>query len=159
MMTVNIICVGKLKEQYLKDGCAEYIKRLSPFAKVNIIELQEERCGDEPSDAQIKSVVEKEGERITARLPKSGVTIPLCIEGREFSSPEFSSLLEKTSLESSSVTFVIGGSFGLSEKVKNSGKTKLSFGRLTLPHQLARLVLLEQIYRAFSISANSKYHK
>ncbi len=159
MMTVNIICVGKLKEQYLKDGCAEYIKRLSPFAKINVVEIAEERCADEPSEAQIRSVVEKEGERIIAKLPKSGAIIPLCIEGTEFSSAEFSKRLEKISLENSTITFIIGGSFGLSEKVKNSGNPKLSFGRLTLPHQLARLVLLEQIYRAFSISANSKYHK
>ena len=159
MISVNIICVGKLKEQYLRDGCAEYIKRISAFSKVNVIEVAEERCGDEPSEAEIKSVIEKEGSRIIAKIPKGSCVIPLCIEGKEFSSPEFSARLEKLSLEHSAVTFIIGGSFGISDEVKALGKIKLSFGKLTLPHQLARMVLLEQIYRAFSISNNSKYHK
>lgn len=159
MISVNVICVGKLKEQYLRDGCAEYIKRLSAFSKVNVIEVAEERCGDDPSDSEIKTVIEKEGSRIAAKIPKGSFVIPLCIEGKEFSSPEFSAQLEKLSLEHSSVTFIIGGSFGISDEVKALGKIKLSFGKMTLPHQLARMVLLEQVYRAFSISNNSKYHK
>ena len=159
MISVNVICVGKLKEQYLRDGCAEYIKRISAFSKVNVIEVAEERCGDDPSDSEIKNVIEKEGSRIIAKIPKGSCVIPLCIEGKEYSSPEFSALLEKTSLEHSSVAFIIGGSFGISDEVKALGKIKLSFGKLTLPHQLARMVLLEQVYRAFSISNHSKYHK
>lgn len=159
MISVNVICVGKLKEQYLRDGCAEYIKRISAFSKVNVIEVAEERCGDDPSDSEIKNVIEKEGARIIAKIPKGSCVIPLCIEGREFSSPEFSAQLEKLSLQHSAVTFIIGGSFGISDEVKALGKIKLSFGKLTLPHQLARMVLLEQVYRAFSISNNSKYHK
>lgn len=159
MISVTIICVGKLKEQYLRDGCAEYIKRLSAFSKVNVIEVAEERCGDDPSEAEIKSVIEKEGARIITKIPKGSCVIPLCIEGREYSSPEFSAQLEKISLEHSAVTFIIGGSFGISDEVKSLGKIKLSFGKMTLPHQLARMVLLEQVYRAFSISHNSKYHK
>lgn len=159
MIAVNIICVGKLKEKFLRDGCAEYVKRISAFSKINVIEVPEERCGDNPSDAEIKNVIEKEGKRISAKIPKGSAVIPLCIEGREYSSPDFSAELEKMSMTFSSVTFVIGGSFGLSDNIKALGKIKFSFGKLTLPHQLARMVLLEQIYRAFSISTNSKYHK
>lgn len=159
MIGVTVIAVGKLKEDYLRDGCKEYIKRLGSFSKVNVIEIDEERAGDNPSDAQIENIIQKEGERIIKKIPKGATVIPLCIEGKEYSSPDFSALIEKISLQSSNICFVIGGSFGLSDDVKNLGKAKLSFGKMTLPHQLARMVLLEQIYRAFSISNNSKYHK
>ena len=159
MINVTLIAVGKLKEKYLRDAVAEYFKRLGAFCKINIIEVDEEKIGDNPSKAQIDNVLEKEGQRIIKKIPKSSSVITLCIEGKEYSSPEFSSLIEKISLENSSICFVIGGSFGLSEDVKKLGNTKLSFGKMTLPHQLARMVLLEQIYRAFSISGNSKYHK
>lgn len=159
MIHINIVCVGKLKEQYLKDGCEEYIKRLGAYSKVNVIEVAEEKCSDNPSAAQIKNVIEKEGKRILSKISKGSFVVPLCIEGKEYSSPDFSSELEKAGMNYSSLTFVIGGSFGLSEEVKALGKLKLSFGKMTLPHQLARMVLLEQIYRAFSISSHSKYHK
>ena len=159
MINVTVIAVGKLKESYLRDGCNEYIKRLGAYSKVSVIEVDEEKTGDNPSPAQIENVIKKEGERIIKKIPKSSAVIPLCIEGKEYSSPDFSALIEKLSLDHSSLCFVIGGSFGLSDDVKALGKTKLSFGKMTLPHQLARMVLLEQIYRAFSISNNSKYHK
>ena len=159
MINISIICVGKLKEQFLRDGCSEYLKRLSPYAKTQIIEVAEERASDNPSAAEIQSIIEKEGARIIDKIPKGVAVIPLCIEGREFSSPEFASEIEKISLSNSKIAFVIGGSFGLSDNVKARGKIKLSFGRITLPHQLARLVLTEQIYRAFSIINNSRYHK
>lgn len=159
MINISIICVGKLKEQFLRDGCSEYLKRLSPYAKTQIIEVAEERASDNPSAAEIQSIIEKEGARIIDKIPKGAAVIPLCIEGREFSSPEFASEIEKISLSNSKIAFVIGGSFGLSDNVKALGKIKLSFGRITLPHQLARLVLTEQIYRAFSIINNSRYHK
>lgn len=159
MINVTVIAVGKLKESYLRDGCNEYIKRLGAYSKINIVEIDEEKICDNPSQNQIDSVIKKEGERILKKIPKNSAVIPLCIEGKEYSSPEFSSLIEKISLENSSICFVIGGSFGLSEDVKKLGNTKLSFGKMTLPHQLARMVLLEQVYRAFSISNNSKYHK
>lgn len=158
-MNVTVIAVGKLKESYLRDGCAEYIKRLGAFAKVNIIEINEERSGDNPSDSEIDNIIHKEGERILSKIPKGAYVIPLCIEGKEYSSPDFSRLIENISMQSSHLCFVIGGSFGLSDAVKAAGKAKLSFGKMTLPHQLARMILLEQIYRAFSISNNSKYHK
>lgn len=159
MISVTVIAVGKLKESYLRDGCNEYIKRLGAYSKINIVEIDEEKICDNPSQNQIDSVIKKEGERIIKKIPKNSAVIPLCIEGKEYSSPEFSSLIERISLENSSICFVIGGSFGLSEDVKKLGNTKLSFGKMTLPHQLARMVLLEQVYRAFSISNNSKYHK
>lgn len=159
MISVTIIAVGKLKESYLRDGCKEYLKRLGSFSHTEIIEISEERCGDNPSQSEINKVIEKEGERIIQKIPKGAAVIPLCIEGKQYSSPDFSNLIQKLSMENSHICFIIGGSFGLSENVKALSKTKLSFGKMTLPHQLARLVLLEQIYRAFSISNNSKYHK
>ena len=159
MISVTVIAVGKLKESYLRDGCSEYIKRLGAFAKVNIIEVAEERCGDNPSQSEINNVLAKEGERIEKKIPKGAAVIPLCIEGSEYSSPDFSKLLERVTLKSSHICFIIGGSFGICDSVKALGLYKLSFGKMTLPHQLARMVLLEQIYRAFSISNNSKYHK
>ena len=159
MINVTVIAVGRLKESYLRDGCNEYIKRLGAYSKPQIIEINEERASDNPSESEIQAVIEKEGERIISKIPKGATVIPLCIEGREYSSPDFSRLIENISMTSSHICFVIGGSFGLSDRVKSLGKDKLSFGKMTLPHQLARMVLLEQIYRAFSISNNSKYHK
>lgn len=159
MINVTLIAVGKLKESYLRDGCKEYIKRLGAYSKIKIIEINEERAGDNPGSNEIKAIIEKEGERIAAKIPKGAVVFPLCIEGREYSSPDFSRLIENISLETSQLCFVIGGSFGLSDTIKSMGKYRLSFGKMTLPHQLARMVLLEQIYRAFSISNHSKYHK
>ena len=104
-------------------------------------------------------MIEKEGERIAGKIPKGAAVIPLCIEGKELSSPEIAAEIQKMGLEHSKIAFVIGGSFGLSEKVKSLGRIRLSFGKITLPHQLARLVLLEQVYRAFSIINHSRYHK
>lgn len=159
MMNITVIAVGKLKESYLRDGCNEYIMRLGAFAKTNIVEVNEERIGDNPSQADIEHVINKEGQRIMAKIPKGAVVVPLCIEGKEYASPEFAAWIDKTAQNTSHICFVIGGSFGLSDEVKSAGRTKLSFGKMTLPHQLARLILMEQIYRAFAISNNSKYHK
>lgn len=153
MIKINIIAVGKLKEKYLRDACNEYLKRLSAFAKVNVIEVNEYKSED------INQVIAKEGEAIAAKLPKSSYIIPMCIEGTQLSSEEISKKLENISLTNSEITFIIGGSNGISKEVKDLGDFKLSFGKITLPHQLMRVVLLEQIYRAFSISNNSKYHK
>lgn len=160
MIKVNVIAVGKLKEKYLRDAIDEYSKRLSAYSKVNIIEINEERCSDNPSSAEIEQVKDKEGKRIIAKIPKASYVIPMCIEGEQMSSEAFSKRLEDISVNGDSeITFIIGGSFGLSNEVKQLGKLRLSFGKLTLPHQLMRVILLEQIYRAFSISNNSKYHK
>lgn len=159
MIKINILAVGKLKEKYLKDAIAEYTKRISAFAKINIIEVNECRCSDNPSPAEIAQVLSKEGESIIAKIPKGSFVIPMCIEGAQKSSEEFSREIEKISLICSELTFVIGGSFGLSDEVKSLGKLKLSFSKMTFPHQLMRVILLEQVYRALSISNNSKYHK
>ena len=159
MINVTLIAVGKLKEKYLRDAVAEYFKRLGAFCKINIIEVDEEKIGDNPSKAQIDNVLEKEGQRIIKKIPKSSSVITLCIEGKEYSSPDFAGLIESVAMNSSHICFVIGGSFGLSGDIKKAGVNRLSFGKMTLPHQLARMVLLEQVYRAFSIINNSKYHK
>ncbi len=160
MIKVTIIAVGKLKEKYLRDACAEYLKRLGVYAKVNVIEVNEERCSDNPSATEIENVKQKEGQRIIAKIPKASFIVPMCIEGTQYSSEDFAQKIEATAVAGNGeITFIIGGSFGLSDEVKALGKLKLSFGKLTLPHQLMRVVLLEQIYRAFSILNNSKYHK
>ena len=160
MIRVNIIAVGKLKEKYLRDACDEYLKRLKAFAKVNLIEINEYKSTDNPSEAEIEAVKEKEGEAIISKIPKGSYVIPMCIEGTQLSSEGIAEKIGEITVGiSNDITFIIGGSFGLSDKVKSLGKLKLSFGKITLPHQLMRVVLLEQIYRAFSILNNSKYHK
>ncbi|MCI6253605.1 23S rRNA (pseudouridine(1915)-N(3))-methyltransferase RlmH [Eubacterium coprostanoligenes] len=159
-MKVTVIAVGKLKEKYLRDACEEYLKRLGTYSKVSVVEINEERCSDNPSGMEIENVKQKEGQRIIAKIPKGSFIVPMCIEGTQFSSEDFAKKIEATAVAGNSdITFIIGGSFGLSDEVKSLGKLKLSFGKLTLPHQLMRVVLLEQIYRAFSILNNSKYHK
>ncbi|WP_294836505.1 23S rRNA (pseudouridine(1915)-N(3))-methyltransferase RlmH [Eubacterium sp.] len=159
-MKVTVIAVGRLKEKYLRDACEEYLKRLGTYSKVSVVEVNEERCSDNPSESEIENVKQKEGQRIIAKIPKGSFVVPMCIEGTQFSSEDFAKKIEATAVAGNSdITFIIGGSFGLSDEVKSLGKLKLSFGKLTLPHQLMRVVLLEQIYRAFSILNNSKYHK
>ncbi len=160
MLSVNIICIGKLKESYLRDAISEYSKRLTAFCKFQITELSEYKISDNPSEAEISTCLEKEGSSILAKIPKDSVCIPMCIEGRQLSSPELAKEFENISLSGkSSVTFIIGGSFGLSDEVKAQGKIKLSMSKMTFPHQLARVMLTEQIYRAFQINSNGKYHK
>ena len=158
MLSVNVICIGKLKEKYLKDACAEYEKRLSAFCKFNIIELDEYRLPDNPSQSQIEIGLKDEGERILKKADGS-LIVALCIEGKQMPSETFSKVISEYSLSSSAISFIIGGSFGLSSEVKNRAKLKLSFSQMTFPHQLARVLLCEQVYRAFMISNNSKYHK
>lgn len=153
MIKINIIAVGKLKEKYLRDACEEYKKRLTPYAKINVTEVNEYKSDD------VFQVIAKEGEALESKIPKGSYVIPMCIEGTQLSSEEIANKIEKISLENSEITFIIGGSNGISENVKDKGDFKLSFGKITLPHQLMRVVLLEQIYRAFSILNNSKYHK
>lgn len=152
MITINIVCVGNLKEKFWKEACEEYQKRLSRFCKLNIIELAEQNnLGND-----IKTL-EKEGEDILKHI--SGKTMLLAIEGKQLSSEEFADKIEKETLTTSELTFVIGSSCGVSEKVKSGIKEKISFGKATFPHNLARVMLLEQIYRAFMIKNGSTYHK
>lgn len=159
-MKIKVVTVGKLKEKYLKDGIAEYSKRISRFAKFEMIELSDEKTPDKASESENQKILEIEGQRILSKIADRDFVIVLAIEGKTFFSEEFSKQLEETSIKGfSTLTFIIGGSLGLSSSVKNRANLSISFGRLTLPHQLMRLVLVEQIYRAFTIQQGFPYHK
>ena len=159
-MKIKIVTVGKLKEKYLKDGIAEYSKRISRFAKLEMIELADEKTPDKASEIENQKILETEGARILSKVGERDFVLVLAIEGKTFSSEEFSKQLEEASIKGySTLTFIIGGSLGLAPSVKNRANLSVSFGRLTLPHQLMRLVLVEQIYRAFTIQQESPYHK
>lgn len=159
-MKIKIVTVGKLKEKYLKDGIAEYTKRISRFAKLEMIEIADEKTPDKASELENQKILETEGERILSKVGERDFVVVLAIEGKTFSSEEFSKQLEQASIKGySTLTFIIGGSLGLAPVVKNRANLSVSFGRLTLPHQLMRLVLVEQIYRAFTIQQGSPYHK
>ncbi len=159
MLNVNIICVGSLKEKFFTDAVNEYKKRLSRYCKLSIVELQEEKLSDQQTQAQIDKTLEKEGERILSKISKSDYVVAMCIEGKELSSTELSKKLSDISMTTGTVDFVIGGSWGLADTVKQRADFKLSVSKMTFPHQLFRVMLCEQIYRAFTISANAKYHK
>lgn len=159
MLSVNIICVGKLKESYLRDAIDEYSKRMRTLCRLSIIELPEERSSDDPSAAEIVRVITAESERIMQKLGKGDYVIAMCVEGRNISSEELSAKLEDISMRSSTVDLIIGGSWGLSDELKSRADFKLSMGKMTFPHQLCRVMLLEQVYRAFQISKGTKYHK
>ena len=159
-MKIKIVTVGKLKEKYLKDGIAEYSKRISRFAKLEMIELADEKTPDKASEIENQKILETEGARILSKVGERDFVLVLAIEGKTFSSEEFSKQLEEASIKGySTLTFIIGGSLGIAPGVKNRANLSVSFGRLTLPHQLMRLVLVEQIYRAFTIQQGSPYHK
>lgn len=159
-MNIEIICVGKLKEKYLKNGIAEYLKRLDAYAKVTLIELADEPTAENMSPVEIQQVLEKEAEKITQRLAPDRKVIVLAIEGKLISSPELAATLENyATYGDSKVSFIIGGSLGLADQIKNRADLSISFGRITLPHQLMRLVLVEQIYRSFRIMKGHSYHK
>ena len=159
-MKIKIVTVGKLKEKYLKDGIAEYTKRISRFAKLEMIELTDEKTPDKASELENQKILETEGARILSKVGERDFVVVLAIEGKTLSSEEFSKQLEQASIKGySTLTFIIGGSLGLAPIVKNRANLSVSFGRLTLPHQLMRLVLVEQIYRAFTIQQGSPYHK
>lgn len=152
MLNVNVVCVGNLKEKFSKDTEKEYLKRLSKFCKLNVIELKEQN-----KLSNITLIKEKEGEEIIKNLSSYNI---LCdLGGENLSSEEFANRLEKLALTNSKITFVIGGSYGVSEKVKNACQTKISFSKMTFPHNLFRIMLLEQIYRAFTILNGVSYHK
>lgn len=159
MQTVRILCVGKLKESYWQAACAEYAKRLSKFCRFSIEEIPEYRLPEEPSQAEIKKALQMEGEKLLS-LAQNDAVIAMAIEGRTMGSPGLSSYIENLAVGGKgAVSFVIGSSFGLSEQVKTQAVLRLSMSPMTFPHQLARVMLCEQIYRAFQISGNGKYHK
>lgn len=160
MLTVNIICVGNLKEKYLKDAVDEYKKRLSAFCKFDIIEIAEQRLSDKPSESEINLALEKEAEKILQKVPKGSAIIPMAIEGKQLSSEKLADTVSDFALKGfSSISFIIGSSFGLSQNIKSKANLLLSMSKMTFPHQLARVMLCEQIYRAFSIINHTKYHK
>ncbi len=161
MLRINIICIGKIKEKYFTDAIAEYSKRLTTFCKFNVIELPEEKIkSNTPNYSQIEEVIEAEGKKIMQKIGNSDYVIAMCIEGKMLSSEELSKTLDSLSvIGKSTVDFIIGGSYGLSNSVKNRADLKLSMSKMTFPHQMARMILSEQIYRAFEISSNGKYHK
>ena len=159
-MKIKLVTVGKLKEKYLKDGISEYTKRLNRFTKFDIIELPDEKTPDKASHLENQQILDKEGTRILSKLADKEFVIAWAIEGQQFPSEKFSKILSDITIRGiSDITFVIGGSLGLSTAVKKRANLLMSFGKLTLPHQLMRLVLVEQIYRAFMIQQGSPYHK
>ncbi len=160
MQKVTVLCVGKLKEKFYADAAAEYAKRLSRYCKLDIVELPEERLPDSPSPAQIDAALAREAEAIRAKLPPSASLIALCVEGRMRSSEELAHLMAAwANRGEKQLVFLIGGSFGLHPSIKSQAWAQLSMSPMTFPHHLARVMLLEQIYRAYQINAGSKYHK
>ncbi len=159
-MNITVIALGKLKEKYLTDAISEYSKRISAYGKLQIIELNPVRLSDNPSQTEIDNALSKEAEEIKKKIPNNSYVFSLCIEGKEKSSESFAKAISEATLNGrSNIVFIIGSSFGLSPEIKNLSDFKLSFSPMTFPHQLMRVMLLEQIYRAFQINNNGKYHK
>ncbi len=158
-MTVNIICVGKIKEDYFVKAAAEFEKRLSRFCSFNVIQLPDKAIPDKASKAEEDAILKKEGDEILKKIGKSDIVIAMCIEGKHLSSEELAAKIADFQMQASTIDFVIGGSLGLSDEVKNRADFKLSMSKMTFPHRIARLMLEEQIYRAFKINANETYHK
>lgn len=160
MIGVQLICVGKLKEKFYLQACQEYAKRLTTLCKLTVTELPERRLPDSPSPARIALALEKEGDDILRQVPKGAKLTALCVEGSLLSSENLSGQMDRwASQGASQLVFVIGGSFGLHDKVKEAAALRLSLSPMTFPHHLARVLLLEQIYRGFQISKGTRYHK
>ena len=160
MQRVTVLCVGKLKEKFYLEAAAEYVKRLQRFCKLELVELPESRLPESPSPAEVQRALAAEAAAIRERLPKGGAVIALCIEGKPCSSVELSRRMEELAVAGKTqLTFLIGGSVGLDESLKWQADWRLSMSPMTFPHHLARIMLLEQIYRAYQISAGTKYHK
>jgi len=159
-VNISIITVGKLKEKYLRQGIEEYLKRLTAYAKVEMVEVADEKAPEELSELEMLQVKQKEGERILAKISQDTYVIALAIQGKLRSSEELADTIDKlATYGKSKIAFVIGGSLGLSDEVIKRSNEQLSFSRMTFPHQLMRLILVEQIYRAFRINRNEPYHK
>ncbi len=159
MIKVTLICLGKLKEKYLKEAVDEYKKRLSRYADFNIIELEPVRLPEKPSQSEIALALEKESELILKKLSNGSEIYTLCVEGKELSSEAFAQRVKELQNNGKSLTFIIGSSYGISDRIKSLSNFKLSFSKMTFPHQLFRVMLLEQIYRTFKINEGSQYHK
>ncbi len=158
-MQVTLISLGSIKEEHLKGALAEYEKRLSAYCRYSEINLREERITNEDDPASIKAALEAEGKAILTHIPKGSVTVALCVEGKELSSPAFAELVGNAKNTAGKLCFLIGSSHGLAESVKRAADHRISFSRMTFPHQLMRVIFLEQLYRAETILAGKKYHK
>ena len=159
-MNISVISVGKLKEKYLKLGIEEFSKRLSKYCKLDLIELEDEKCPENLSEKDMEIVKNKEGQRILSKIKNNSYVIALAIDGKKLSSEELADTISKLAVRGNShITFIIGGSLGLSDEVLSRADYKLSFSKMTFPHQLMKLILLEQVYRAFRINNNEPYHK
>jgi len=160
MLSIRIVCVGKLKEQFYTDAAKEYLKRLSGYCKLEVVEIPEHRLPDKPSDAQITQALEQERVAIEGKLSAGAVIVALCVEGDDVDSHGFAELLAEYGVRGvSRLCFIVGGSHGLHQVIKCNSDVKLSLSKMTFPHTLARVMLLEQLYRAFKIGEGGKYHK
>ncbi len=157
MVKINIVAVGKVKEKYFQAGIDEYVKRLSRYAKITITEVKEKNISNEPNKSEIQEILKREGDEIKKEV--KGHVVAMAIEGKKLSSEELASFIEKAKNLRGEITFVIGGSYGLDDGVKSLAEDKLSVSDMTFPHTLLRLMLVEQIYRAFTILEDGKYHK
>lgn len=159
MLSINIICIGKVREKSFKDSIDEYSKRLSKYCKLNILELPDEKIPDKINENISNEIKSKECNNIINHIKKDSYIICLDLKGKEFSSEEFSKKIENISMQNSTITFIIGGSLGLTDKLLNLSNEKICFSKMTFPHQLIRIFLLEQIFRAFKISNGETYHR
>lgn len=158
-MRFYVVCIGKLKDAYLRDGVAEFVKRMRPYGGITITELNESKIGDKPSDVDRKQVVVEEGERLLKAVPKNAYTVLLDVYGKTMSSEELAKTIAKLEVDGiSDMAFIVGGAFGVSDELRKSVNYKLSFSPMTFTHQMVRLLLVEQIYRASKINRNEPYH-
>lgn len=159
-MKITVLCVGKVKEKFYRDAIDEFSKRLSRYCKMEVVEVADEKTQEQASDVEIRLVKEKEGERLLKNIKEDAYVITLCIDGKQLNSEELSEKMEKLGVQGvSHIYFVIGGSLGLADEVIKRADYKLSFSKMTFPHQLMRVILLEQIYRGYRIMNNEPYHK
>ncbi len=158
-MNINVISVGKVKEDYFRAGLAEYEKRLSRFCRFKSIVIPDKSIPENPSEKEKEAILDSEGKLIMAKIGKNDKVIAMCVEGKNMASEEFAYKMKRYLEESGNLSFIIGGSLGLSDEVKNRADLCLSLGKMTFPHRIARLVLEEQIFRAFKINSNETYHK
>lgn len=159
MIGVKLITLGSLKEAYWRDAMAEYEKRLGSFCKLDIVQLKEERLSERPTEGEIRNALEREAVKILAEIPSKAYRIAMCVEGKQISSEELADKLGQIAETNGEVCFIIGSSYGLSDLVKSACHMKLSVSKLTFPHQLMRVLLVETIYRGFNILKGTKYHK
>lgn len=160
MINITIIALGKLKEKYMREFSEEYIKRLSAYCKLNVIELTPKNLPDNPSETEIINALNTESQMIKAKIPQGAYIYSMCIEGKQTPSVKFSNKLSNLAVNGkSNIVFILGSSFGLSDEIKSLSDEKFSMSEMTFPHQMARIMLLEQIYRAFQIMNGGKYHK